>query len=312
MYILLGFLLLTLGGNALVHGSVTVARRLGMSELLIGVTLVGFGTSTPELLTSINAAFAGSPGIAVGNVVGSCTVNILLIFGLAALIAPIACEPKAMKRDGAVLMAATVSCVALALYGTLERLPGLVFIACLVGYVVYTYRQEHGKKTPSAELHIAEAKEIPDGEASLWKGLVLALGGMVVVVIGADLLVEGAIALAKQYGVSESVIGLTVVAVGTSLPEMAAAVMAAIHKKPELTLGNVIGSNIYNIWGILGTTAIIRPIPVPHGIAQFDVWVMLGATALMLVFVRTGHRVSRMEGAGLMGLYAAYIGMMIR
>lgn len=253
MEIVLGLILLLVGGDTLVRGSVAVARKLGISELMIGLTLVGFGTSTPELVTSIDAALAGSAGISVGNVVGSNIANILLILGLAALIYPVACQPAAVRRDGVVLILSALSCVVVALFGQMQMLTGIGFIALVFIYVIYTYFKERATELPSAELRRDEVKLAEPWTSSLWVGLILAAGGIGLTIFGAQLLVDGAIELARARGISEATIGLTIVAVGTSLPELVTSIVAAVRRNGDIALGNVIGSNIYNIWFILAS-----------------------------------------------------------
>jgi len=302
--LLFGLILLLAGGESLVRGSVNVARHFGISELMIGLTLVGFGTSTPELVTSIKAAMADAPGIAVGNVVGSNIANILLILGVAAVIYPITCQPAAVRRDGAALIASALCCVALALYGVLSLVPGLIFLGLIIGYIFYTYSMERASPVVAAG-----SAPIPIEAASqnLWISGALAIGGIALTIYGAKLLVEGAIDLARAHGISEATIGLTIVAVGTSLPELVTSVMAAIRKNGDIALGNVIGSNIFNIWFILGITALIHPIPVPKTIAQLDIWVMLAVTLALVGATLFLRGVSRTLGILFLFGYCGYI-----
>lgn len=308
--IVLGLVLLVAGGDGFVRGSVAIAKRLGLSPLLIGLTLVGFGTSTPELLTSVQAALAGSPGIAMGNVVGSNVANILLILGLAAIVQPLRTSPETFHRDGTMLLLATLACLGLVLWGEITRGPGLLLLLSLVGYVVYAYWQETRHHDASAAMHAAEA-DAARGPHRLWLALVLTAGGLGATLFGAGLLVEGAISTAKALAISETVIGLTVVAVGTSLPELVVSLMAAIRREADVAFGNIVGSNIYNVLGILGVTALVQPLAVPAEIAAFDIWVMLAATLTLLVFAISGWRVNRVEGAILLALYAIYVGTLI-
>ncbi len=306
-----GFALLLVGGDALVRGAVSVARRLGVSPLLIGLTLVGFGTSTPELVTSLEAAFAGSPGIAVGNVVGSNIANILLILGAAAVISPLTCDPKAFYRDGTMLVGASLAALAVAAGGTLGHAAGAGFLVALAGYVVFTYVKERRSSDASAAMHAHEADLAEPRPTRLWLALVLVGGGMAMIIFGARLLVAGAIAVAGALGVSETVIGLTVVAVGTSLPELVTSVVAALRRQGDLALGNVVGSNIFNVLGILGVTALVHPLRVPAEILGFDIWVMLGATALLIGFAITDWRLSRREGLVFVLGYLAYVAVLV-
>jgi len=305
-----GIALLLLGAEGLVRGGVALARRLGVSPLLIGLVLVGFGTSTPELVASLRAALAGSPGIAVGNVVGSNIANVLLILGVSAVIRPLACEPRALSRDGVMLAFASLLGAGVMLAGTLERLVGAALVLILAGYIVQTYRRERVAPDASAEMHAQEATAGEPGPKSLGWALALAVGGLAATVVGADLLVDGGLALARAQGIPETVIGLTLVAVGTSLPELATSAVAALRGQSDVALGNILGSNIYNILGILGLTAVVRPIAVPAEILHLDIWVMLAAVALLLVFARTGRRLSRGEGAVLLGLYGLYLAVL--
>lgn len=311
MEIILGLILLLAGGESLVRGSVTVARKFGISELMIGLTLVGFGTSMPELVTSVNAALADAPGISVGNVVGSNIANILLILGVAVLIYPINCNPSAVLRDGSALIASAVCCVALALYGTVSLLPGLLFIVLISLYVGYTYLKERSSHSASAEMHRAEAHLVDPVANRLWVGLIMAAGGIALTIYGAKLLVDGAIDLARSQGISEATIGLTIVAVGTSLPELVTSIVAAFRRNTDIALGNVIGSNIYNIWFILGVTAIIHPIPVPQSIIAMDIWVMLAVSLLLIAIIWKWNTISRPVGVLFLVLYGAYIAALV-
>ena len=306
-----GIVLLLAGGDLLVRGAVALARRIGVSPLLIGLTLVGFGTSTPELVTSLHAAMIGSPGIAIGNVVGSNIANILLILGIAALIRPLAVEPRAFRRDGAMLVASALACAVVVLIGTLQPLLGAAFVAGLAAYVVYTYRREKTAPDASAAMHSHEADAAGTAPMGLPLALLLTVAGLALTIVGARLLVTGAVDLAQAVGLSETVIGLTIVAIGTSLPELITSTMAALRREGDVALGNVVGSNIYNVLGILGVTAMVEPIAVPPQIAQFDIWVMLLVTAALIVFGISDRRLSRIEAAVLLTAYAAYLAALI-
>ena len=296
-----GLLLLILGGETLLRGAVALSLRLGVSPLLVGLTVVGFGTSTPELFTSLQAAFAGAPDIALGNVVGSNIANILLILGAAALMAPIAVHRPALVRDGAALVAATLACVGLALTGGFGRIAGLVLLAGLAAYLWYAWRSEQASDG-------ADGADLPDTpRMGVPLSLLLTAAGIGLTILGARLLVSGAVELATRAGISEAVIGLTIVAVGTSLPELVTSVMAARKGQPDLAFGNVIGSNIYNILGILALTAVASPVALGTGAMLADIGVMLAATLLLLLVAITGWRVTRREGAMLLALYAAYL-----
>ncbi|MFN3959898.1 MAG: calcium/sodium antiporter [Parvularculaceae bacterium] len=306
-----GLVLLTIGAESLIRGSTALARQLGVSDLLIGLTLVGFGTSTPELVSSVQAALIGSPGVAVGNVVGSNIANILLILGLSAAIAPFAVDQRAIRRDGFVCLVATIAMIAVSMTGEFTRTAGFSFLAAIAAYILFAFLSERRQlNSPLAEQHIAEAAKV-QGPKGIVLDLVLAAAGLALLALGAKLLVTGSISIAADLGVSETVIGLTVVAVGTSLPELVTSIMAAARGKSALAIGNVVGSNIYNLFGILGVTAAIHPVAAPAEIIRFDNWVMLGATLLMLYFAMSKGRVSRSEGAMLALGYALYISWLV-
>ena len=307
-----GLVVLTLGAEILIRGATALARRFGVSDLLIGLTLVGFGTSTPELVSSVQAAIVGSPGVAVGNVVGSNIANILLILGVSVLIAPFAVERKAFRRDGVVVLLATLAAIGVSMTGEFGRIAGLGFLAAIASYIVYAFVTERrAPESPQAEHHIAEAAALPEGPKSVVLDVIMAIVGLGLLIIGAKFLVTGAINIAGKLGVSETIIGLTIVAVGTSLPELVTSVMAALRGKSGLALGNVVGSNIYNLFGILGVTALIRPVAAPAEIVAFDNWVMLGATLLMIFFAVSKDRLTRAEGGLMVALYVAYLGWLV-
>jgi cation:H+ antiporter len=298
-----GFILLLAGGELLVRGACATARRLGVAPLIVGITLVGFGTSTPELVTSLEAALLGAPGIAVGNVVGSNIANILLILGLAGVIAPLHMAPATMKRDGAVVLLTASGCVLAVMAGHIGRVQGAMFVVALLAYIGWSYLQERRR-------YAAEGAA-PDDSAPVWPrhlglAVVFTIVGIGITILGAHWLIEGAVAMASQLGVSDAVIGLTIVAVGTSLPELATSVIAALKRQPEIALGNVLGSNIYNILGILGVTALVQPLDVPAVILDRDVWVMLAATVALLLLAWRFQRIGRMSGLAFLGGYAAY------
>lgn len=303
LMLLVGFAALVLGGELLVRGAVAIALRFGLSQLMIGLTLVGFGTSTPELVTSLQAAFKGSPGIAVGNIVGSNICNVLLILGAAALLRPIVTRPDAFRRDGAVLLGATLLCVGIVLVGTIGRAVGGVLLALLIGYVIMTWLAERGGSPSSADADVP----LPVFRGA-WGSAAFFIGGLLLTILGARLLVDAAIEIAADLGVSEAVIGVTIVALGTSLPELMTSIIAAIKRQGDVAFGNIVGSNIFNILGILGTTAIAQPLAVPMEIARLDIWVMLAAAVLLIWVTITGWRITRGEGVLMLAGYGGYIG----
>jgi cation:H+ antiporter len=319
-----GFLLLVAGGELLVRGAVRLAERLGMSPLLIGLTLVGFGTSTPELVTSVQAALNGSSGIAVGNIVGSNIVNILLILGLSAILSPIAVGPSALRRDGVLVLVTAVIFAGVGWLWTLDRPVGVLLVAGLAAYLVHAYRQEKRSGPPdhTAAFEKGEALEeaLPHRKQpharskalDLTLSLGLALAGLVLVVFGGKYFVAGAIDLARSFDISETVIGLTIVAVGTSMPELVTSVVAAFRKHADVALGNVLGSNLYNILGIGGLTALIAPTDFPAQIVRFDNLVMVAASAVLLLFAWSGRQISRREGVVLLAGYVTYLLLLMR
>ncbi|GAB4531602.1 MAG: calcium/sodium antiporter [Amphiplicatus sp.] len=307
-----GLVILTLGAELLIRGATALARRFGLSELLIGLTLVGFGTSTPELVSSVQASLLGAAGVAVGNVVGSNIANILLILALSALLAPIPSDARAFRRDAPTLAFATVLAALVALTGSYGRLAGAGFLLTLAAYIALAYVTERAAPdSPETQRHKEEAAALPTGPRSLLLDIVMAGAGLGLLMVGAKLLVAGAIAIAGALGVSDAIIGLSVVAIGTSLPELATSIMAALRGRSALALGNVVGSNIYNLLGILGVTALVAPVAVPAQIMRVDMWVMLAATAAMIFFTMTRNRIERWEGGALLAGYAAYVGWLI-
>ncbi|MGF1619387.1 MAG: calcium/sodium antiporter [Rhodomicrobiaceae bacterium] len=300
-----GIVFLALGGDLLVRGSSTLAERLGMSRLLIGVTLVSFGTSMPEMMASVQAALRDSPGIAVGNVVGSNIANILLVLGAAALIYPLATPRVVMRHNGIVVLMATAVCVGVVLFGHLDRVVGAMLVGLLIGYFVWGYFRDRHVLQHETENGSGQQE---GASGSVWGALFLAVAGLALVLLGAHWLVDSSIELAREFDISESIIGLTVVAIGTSLPELITSVIAAFRRETALALGNVLGSNVQNILGILGVTALVHPIDVPADIAAFDIWVMVAATVALLVFATTRRCLSRLEGFLLLLAYVIYIG----
>jgi cation:H+ antiporter len=309
-YALLGLALLGFGGDVLVRGAVGLAELLKVSPLFTGLVLVGFGTSMPELVTSLSAALQGSPGIAIGNVVGSNIANILLILGLTAIILPIPAEPRSFRRDAPMLAVATLACLVVVETGSIGRISGVLFLILLAGYLAHTYRTEKKQHDESALLHEQQGTLLKPVARSGLSSAALALTGLVGIIAGANLLVTASIEIAGAMGIPDSVIGLTVVAVGTSLPELATSIAAAVKRQTDIALGNIIGSNIFNILGILGVTVLVRPIQIPENVVSFDAWVLLGVTGLLLYYALTDARISRTEGAVFLVLYIAYLALL--
>lgn len=309
LLLLLGVALLTAGGEALIRGSLAAARRLGVSPLLSGLVIVGFGTSAPELVVSIDAAVNGRPDIAIGNVVGSNIGNIFLILGVCALITPLAVKPLALHRDAVTVVAASILFLVLVGGSALQRTDAAILLLALLAYLSWAYLTERSSVTLSAELHIAEAEELSMVPKSLLWIVAAVFFGLLLLIGGSQVLLTGAVGIAEHFGVSEAVIGLTLVAVGTSLPELSISVIAAIRRHADVAVGNILGSNIFNLLGILGVSALLQPLPVHARILQFDQWVMLGAALLLILFLYTGRRLSRLEGGLLLIGYGIYLGL---
>ena len=301
-----GFILLLLGAEFLVRGAVALARRLEVSPMVIGMTVVAYGTTAPELVVSLEAALTDVPAIAVGNVIGSNIANILLILGTAAVIYPIACKPGALKRDGAVMLGAAVLMVILGLTGAITAVQGAVMLFALITLTLYAYWSER-RNSASADLLSREAEEFAEWPRSLWPSLLAVIGGIATVVFGAQILVAAAVELARDFGISEAVIGLTLVAVGTSLPELATAAVAAYRRHPDIAIGNVVGANTYNILAILGVVSMVEPLTIPAQIVGFDIWFMLAATILLLAMILVRGGLSRAVGAGFLAVYGLYL-----
>lgn len=307
LYLALGIVLLTVGGELLIRGAVAAARRLGVSPLLSGLVIVGFGTSAPEMAVSVDAALQGRPDIALGNVLGSNISNVLLVLGLSAMITPMAVQPLALRRDAVCVVAASILFILLAANGTLGVVDGLICLGALTAYLTWAYRSERYHDAPGAAVHIAEAEALDTLPRSPLLVTLSVLGGLTLLISGSQVLLLGAVGMATALGISEAVIGLTIVAVGTSLPELFISVMAALRREADVAVGNILGSNLFNILGILGVSAAIKPLTVSERMLQVDQWVVLGSAALLFVFLYTGRKLSRLEGSSLLGLYVLYI-----
>ena len=301
-----GIGLLYIGGELIVRNVVAIASRLGVSPLLISLTLIGFGTSTPELVTCIQAGLAGSPGLALGNIVGSNIANLLLILPIAAIITPISYQSTILKRDGPVLIFSVLFLIGLVIMtDRIGYLAGSILIICLISYTIFCFIVER-----YAYFSLSEQRDKDHNTYTtlpLLLTLSLAIIGILCVLVGASWLVESAITIARLVGVSESIIGLTVVAVGTSLPELATVITASLRGHSDVAFGNIIGSNLYNVFGILGVTAVVTPLDVPAELTSLSIWVMGIATLFILFFAFTGKRLSRLEGIILLSCYGSYM-----
>lgn len=307
LYIPAGFLLLVFGGNYLVTGAVGLANRLGVSPLIIGATVVSYGTTSPELVVSLDAALSGVPGIAIGNVVGSNICNFLLILGTAAAIFPIVSRPEAVSRTGLFLIGATVLLIACSWTGIIGPWRGSVLLIALAAFTWWSFKKERDASPEAAGL-ADEAIEIgrkAPQSVPLATGTIL--GGVAGVIIGAHLLVTGAVHIARELGVDESIIGLSIVAIGTSLPEYATAITAALRRHPEVALGNVLGANIYNLLAIMGVVALVSDVPVPERMLNFDLWFLLALTVVFIGWLLAFRRLSRPFGIVCLVIYAGYV-----
>lgn len=307
LYIVAGFALLLLGGEFLVNGSVALARRLSVSPFLIGLTVVAYGTSAPELVISMDAAVRDAPELAVGNIVGSNIANILVVLGSAALFSAVKCDRRLLAREIPVLALATILFVAFSMNLTIVLWHGVVLLSVLVGFTAYSYAYERHHHTVSKELWEKEEAEVTLVPRALWLTIVFMAGGLAAIIIGAELLIEGSVDMARRLGVSESVIGLTLLALGSSLPELATTIVAAYRKHADIALGNVLGSCIFNILGVVGLVALVLPLPIAAEIRRFDMWVMAGVLTLPMLLALTGVRLGRLGGMLCMAAYGGYI-----
>lgn len=315
-WIILGVLLLVGGGEALVRGAVGLATLLRLTPAVIGLTVVAAGTSVPELAVSAVAAWRGSPDIAVGNVVGSNIFNIALIVGLTALIHPVLITGNTIRLEYPVLAVVTLLCVAVTADGVVGRLDGIVFLAIygvFTAYVVSLVRRQLSQaEEKELQEEVRELEPVPPTKARLWPCLLLVAGGIVLLGGGAHATVEGAAGLARLLGLSETIIGLTIVAGGTGLPEVVTSLVSAYRGREDVALGNVIGSNLFNILVILGLSAVLAPLPVDPDIVARDNWWMLGVTLLLFPLMFSGRRVTRWEGILLLVTYGVYLALLLR
>lgn len=282
------------------RGSVGIAQRMSIPPLLIGLTVVGFGTSTPELLVSVDAALRGVPDIAIGNIIGSNIANILLIIGLSAFVWPIRVTGGTLRRDTVVMVMAAIVLVPIFALGEMGRVIGILLIAGLAIYLVWAYRQSTRVLTEAGDVQVPGSAHM----SIFW-----VIAGLFALGIGARFLVDGAVSVARGYGISEAFIGLTIVAVGTSLPELATSLIAAFRRQSEIALGNVVGSNIFNVLGILGVTAVITPVPVASRFLAFDLPIMIGVSVLLTILLRMCPVIGRGVAVFFLAGYVTYVWM---
>ena len=304
IYIIGGLILLYFGANWLVQGAITLSLHLGLSPLIVGLTVVALGTSLPEALVSVQAAIGHQGGIAIGNVVGSNILNIALILGLSAFFNPLKVDSHLVKADIPLLAGATFMLVVLLEDFHISRMEGAFLLLCIVGYVAGNIMTV---KRTSPEENKIEGVEVPeDHRKNLWRDISFLFIGLIALAFGSNFLVTGAVDLARIWGLSEALIGLTIVSIGTGTPEMATALMAAYRKRSDLAIGNAVGSNLFNIMFVLGIAALVAPLD-GKGISSIDLYVMLGVTFLLLPTVWTGRIIDRKEGFLFLAIYAGYM-----
>lgn len=313
LYVALGLVILLLGGDSLVKGAVNLSLRIGIPALIVSLTVVAFGTSAPELLISVQAVLEDVPGLALGNVVGSNTANILLVLGVPALLATMHTAGCDSRSSYVQMLAATALFIALCAVGTLHWWSGLILLAALVAMLLHAINAARCHRRDAAGACEEADGEVEGADPSLgWGKIILfVLLGIVGLPLGAQLLIMGATEIAKDFGMSDEAIGLTLVALGTSLPELATTVMAALRKQADVALGNVIGSNMFNLLAIMGVAALVGPIPVAPQIMDFDIWVMLGASLLLVPFVFFKLDITRIWGVALTALYVLYVAVVL-
>ena len=308
LQVLAGFAILVIAAEAMVRGAVIIAEKLGISPMVIGMTVIAFGTSAPELMVSLQAALSGSTGLAIGNIVGSNIANVWLILGITCLVAPILAKPDALKRDILLFGGGSVLFVVLCLQGTLDMMAGVILLVVFIAFLLVSYFREKSDPEVMKE-HAEELEELEKGiPKSMPLAIAITIAGILGLAFGADILVTGGSEIARSFGVSEEVIGLTLFAFGTSLPELAASVVAAYRGYPDVAIGNVIGSNIFNMMLVGGIVAVVIDIPVPAQVLNFDMWVMLAATVMLMPVLLGKMKLTRGYACVLFALYIAYIG----
>ena len=311
VFTIIGLVLLLFAGDSLVTGAVNLSLRLGVPALIVSLTIVAFGTSAPELLIAIQAIWDGVPDLALGNVVGSNTANVLMVLGVPTFFAVMRTSECNTRVSYLQMLGATVLFIGLAYRGVFDWFAGiilLVALAAMLGHAALEAKRHRADDGTDDDIEDLEGAD-PDLP---WSKIILFLAlGMIGLPLGANLLVEGASNIAADFGVSQAVIGLTLVAIGTSLPELATTVMAALRQQADVALGNVIGSNMFNLLGIIGVASLVGPIPVGANFFAFDFWVMLGATLLLIPFVFLGQNLTRIWGVGLTGAYCVYLWMVL-
>lgn len=317
LFFVLGLAALIAGAEALVRGASKLALAWGISPLVVGLTIVAFGTSAPELAVSVGAALEGTTDIAIGNAVGSNVLNVLFILGVSALIAPLVVHAQLIRQEVPIMIGATVLLIVMMVDGGVSRLEAALLVALLVAYTAFLVVQSRRQTRATADEYAGEVDR-KAGTGARWDShwavqVLLIVAGLALLVAGSRWLVGAAVAFAQAFGVGELVIGLTIVAAGTSLPEVATSITAAVKGERDIAVGNVVGSNTFNILGCLGLAGLVAPagLPVAPAVLHFDVWVMLAVAAACLPIFFTGREIARWEGAVFVGYYVAYVAYLI-
>ena len=306
LLLILGLFLLTKGADLVIEGSINAAKRFNVSTLLIGLTIIALGTSLPELVASVQAVLNNAPGLALGNIIGSNIANILLILGVGAIVSPIIIKKEQFKLDSYFLFLSTLFFSILIYFNLLEYKYGYLMIGLLISFLIIDYLR--AKKFGEEKISLFDMSELENKKLSSTSNIFLKIIiGLFILIFGAEILISNAIKIAQTLEVSEEIIGLTMVAIGTSLPELATIIAAAKKQETDLIIGNVVGSNIFNILGVIGVTSIITNIPVSNNIIKFDLWIMITVTAIFIFFIFNINYIKRITGLTLLILYIFYI-----
>lgn len=310
LWLILGLVSLIVGGELLVKGAVGIARKARLSTLVIGMTVVSFGTSAPELFVSIDAALCGSPEIAIGNVAGSNIANIALVLGMTTLIFPIVVNRQSKRIDGPVMMGATLLFYLFSIDGWITFWEGTILFTSLVVFTVVLLLHSRRQLKAASPSSASDQADVASATLPLWRLLSAVVLGLIGLYFGAEWLIKGAVEIAASWGMGKRLIAVTVVALGTSVPELVTSAVAAFRKEADISIGNLIGSNIFNIMAVIGTTAMVKPIAVQEAFVQYDMWWVIGLALVLCVAMVTGKKIGRLKGALLLGIYAAYIALL--
>jgi len=314
--VIAGLILLVIAGDIMIRGAVSIAENLGLSKLVIGLTVIAFGTSAPELVVGIQAAYEGVPTMALGNAVGSNIANIFLVIGLPAIFYPFSCDNSEIRRNYYIMLGGTVLFIILCWLGPITFIEGILLLILLGAFLINSYKvgrldgNQHTRDRAISEDDDHDLDELPEKPLPTVRSGIYLLAGLAGLIYGAKLLVEGGVIIARTYNVSEAIIGLTIIAVGTSLPELVTSIVAARKNHGDVALGNVIGSNIFNLYAIMGGTAFVSDIPIPMSFLHLDLWVMMLASITLIPFIVWKLRFSRVLGLVFTGGYIIYLLML--